>query len=897
VLLFAGLGVVAGSTAAAVIGAILTTVISLGASFALSAVAHALQKKPTMPAFAHEASSRTVSVRQPVAPWRIICGSGRYGGVLAFIGLSGPTNEWLHLIYVLAGHLCTNVGQMYFDGKPITIGGDNGAGGIYEGHVVREIQLGTDNEQGFPDLRSMLPNTWTTSHRLLGKCAVHVRLKWNADIFPSGVPNITWDVDGKPMLDPRTGLVSFSHNPAIAIYDYVTSQSYGLKATPDEIDLPVWIAAINACEESIPLRAGGTEARYSCNGAYEISATPQDIIPTLLSSCAGRLVYSNGKWGLYPGVWRQPVMTLTDDDLRGPIKVTPLVSRRELFNGIKGIYAGPDNLWQPDDFPAVQNPIYVAQDGGEEIWKDIELPFTASPATCQRLAKIDLERARRQQSVEAQCKLTAFRLQTPDTVNWTRQHFGWQDKPFEVVSHAFAVEEAKENRGPLLGIDLTLRETSPNVYDWNAAVDEYAPPAPVVAKPVHPGPGNRWVYGLLPGPLNVQLTSDDSTALYRKDGNRITRIRVTWDIPADQFVLRGGQIKLQYRDAASSLWSAIIRTDGDDGEYFIAGVHDGNQYYVRLQAQGSDGDLSQWVQAGPVTANGPISTIAPAVGEGKFGIVATPSTLHVYWDGTNLSVAIKVNKNDGTVAGPFADDLATDTLPTPNHDYYAYPYYDYDLDTNGDPPIQFVRVAGGVGNPPIWYDGKNAMASAALNQSGRTPVMPSGSLLGHTTSSGTTTGGGDTGCVRRGTLLVVKRDDVVMELPVERLRVGDYIRTIDGDGWTRVMRIKKLRAKGFQRITTAEGGALEQSSETPMELAGVYESPKFRATVDSNKVPIGAKVYGETQTDWQTVDGNYELKVEDDKYLLSLAPWHNFVARAPDATRMMSSHNAPMPKG
>jgi hypothetical protein len=69
------------------------------------------------------------------------------------------------------------------------------------------------------------------------------------------------------------------------------------------------------------------------------------------------------------------------------------------FNGVRGQFVSPENDWQPDDFPAYASDVYLAEDGGERKWRDISLPFTISAAMAQRLAKIELERARRQMTV------------------------------------------------------------------------------------------------------------------------------------------------------------------------------------------------------------------------------------------------------------------------------------------------------------------------------------------------------------------------------------------------------------------------------------------------------------------------------------------------------------------
>lgn len=59
-------------------------------------------------------------------------------------------------------------------------------------------------------------------------------------------------------------------------------------------------------------------------------------------------------------------------------------------------FTSPENEWQLSDFPTVDNAVYKQQDNGRELPLNLELALTSSSSTAQRIAKIQLERARRQ---------------------------------------------------------------------------------------------------------------------------------------------------------------------------------------------------------------------------------------------------------------------------------------------------------------------------------------------------------------------------------------------------------------------------------------------------------------------------------------------------------------------
>ena len=64
-------------------------------------------------------------------------------------------------------------------------------------------------------------------------------------------------------------------------------------------------------------------------------------------------------------------------------------------------------------------------------------PFTTSSRTCQRLAKIQLQKARQQISTTATFDLTAFQLEVGDTVQITNSRMGFSSKTFEVTGWNF----------------------------------------------------------------------------------------------------------------------------------------------------------------------------------------------------------------------------------------------------------------------------------------------------------------------------------------------------------------------------------------------------------------------------------------------------------------------------
>lgn len=569
--------VIAGLFTGAAIGTTLVTAaIGLVASITISAIAGSLFR-PKAPKIG-DTGSRTQTVREPVTAWRVIYGQARVGGAPTFLHTTDG-NSKLHLIITLAGHECDEIGDIYFDDEVVPLDGSGEATGKYAGYVRVKKALGTDAQTAYADLISEASDKWTADHRQRGRASIYVRLTHNSDLFASGIPNITAIVKGKKVYDPRTSTTAWSANAALCLADYLTDPVRGLgvdyATRIDETDL---IAAANICDESVSLAGGGTEDRYTMNGTFETSERPRDIVASMTGAMAGRASFIGGTWSIFAGAYTAPTITLTEDDLRGPIRVSSRLSRRELANGVKGTYVSPDNNWQASDFPPVTSSTYVTEDGGEKLWRDIDLPFTTSAATAQRIARIELRKARQQISVQLAAKLTAYRLVPGDVVAITNTRMGWTAKAFEVTGLRFVADG-----DGALGVDLDLRETASTVYDWTAATDETE---------IDPAPDTD-----LPNPFSVSapatltLSSGDAEILALAEGSVLSRIKATWTAPSDA---RIANYELAWKKSTDSTWDSSLSSSSVTVGY-IAPVEDGTAYDVRVRSISGLGVVSGWV--------------------------------------------------------------------------------------------------------------------------------------------------------------------------------------------------------------------------------------------------------------------------------------------------------------
>ncbi len=438
---------------------------------ASTAALQSFSPKPKLPSFsdfASETQNRTQMIKQPTVARRMIYGETRVSGVLGFAE-STEDDKFLHLVILMASHEVNSIGQIYINDVAITLDGNGNciAPTQYANLIRINKHLGSPSQSADGDLINDSNGKWTDQHKLSGIAYMYARLEFDADSFPNGLPNISAIVQGKKLFDPRTSTTVYSTNPALAIRDYLTDNIYGFGSSSSEIDDTSFTTAANICDENVTLSGGGTEKKYTINGTFESNGSPKQILENLLTSMGGSVIFSNGKFKTKAAKYVAPTVTLDENDLRGSISLQSRRSRRDNYNAVKGIFTSPTNNYVAADYPAFTSTTFQNEDNGEQIFLDLDLPYTTSSPMAQRLAKIALFRNRQQITLDMPCKLKAFQLNVGDTVSITNQRFGFSSKVFEVGEWNIVFEN-DANGIPVMGVDLVLRELNSAVYDWDA---------------------------------------------------------------------------------------------------------------------------------------------------------------------------------------------------------------------------------------------------------------------------------------------------------------------------------------------------------------------------------------------------------------------------------------------
>lgn len=534
---------------------------------------------------------------------QFIYGEARVGGVRIYDASTGGNNEYLHRILAFAGHEIDSYVKIYINDEEVTI--DSSTGNVtspsrYDGYVRIKRYLGTDTQAADADLvnetSELTDGKWTSNHRLLGIAYLYIRFRFDADVFPNGLPSVSAQIRGKKVFDPRTFNTAWSDNSALCVNDYLQS-TYGLAQPVERVDQNLLIGAADICDQVVD-----GEKRYTCNGAFTTGREPGSILGDLLTSMGGILWYGQGKWRMRAAAYQNPVLTLDEDDLRSSLSVSTRHSRRDNFNIVKGTFAGDETEWQPADYPEVDDDgAYLATDNNVPNVLDFPLPFTASSKTAQRIARIALRRNREQLTVSASFGLRAFSVQVGDNVALTNSRFGWNEKPFEVLSWTFGLADGND-----LQVQLTLREISSTVF--NAA-------DPKIFELNNTTLPNAF----RPVPVGLSLNSE-----VRVINEHLTNVIFATVTTSEPFNI--DRVEVQFKRSSETEWS--IAGVGAVGTFEIIDVID-ESYDIRARSYSYTGVRSDWTtETGFVVAG----LADPPADVQNFTAEINGASIHLEWE-------------------------------------------------------------------------------------------------------------------------------------------------------------------------------------------------------------------------------------------------------------------------
>ena len=229
----------------------------------------------------------------------VVYGTRRVGTQIVYMDVSNNDSRHLFVVYALSVGECDEIlyRTIELDGNPLTdskrfkygcyVGSDRNNQTGYSSHrplntvsqvgstisagagqfgtnqnaryrITLNLHHGTSSQTADPMLVASMPN-WTTSHRLDGVCYIAAHYKYDKEGMFSGIPQLTVQVKGKRIYDPRDANQQFgtpttykhSDNPALVFLDYITNNEYGKGLTLSQINMSTFSSAANVCDTQV----------------------------------------------------------------------------------------------------------------------------------------------------------------------------------------------------------------------------------------------------------------------------------------------------------------------------------------------------------------------------------------------------------------------------------------------------------------------------------------------------------------------------------------------------------------------------------------------------------------------------------------------------------------------
>ncbi len=432
-------------------------------------------------------------------PRKIVLGRGLIPLDLRYYEPSGENDEFIDYIFALAGHRIHALESLHIEDK---LAWTPGGGAV--GEFVGYLQVWFIPEGGAAAFHNIGAG-WSNDERLTGCASLRVRVKRSDNSKNSQSPlpggfsgRISLIGQGMPVYDPRRDSTvpggSGSHradNPATWQY---TADGVDIGGNPVLQVLAVLLGwRINglvsvgagmpvnrlalaqfAEQAAIADELTGFERRYRHGRAFTDADDPISVVGEILNSCNGELIDVGRQ--LAPRLAVNdlvPAVTLTDDDLLGPIGWNPVLPVAQQFTVVRGRYARPDALFEFADLPEV----VIPRPASVPRPLAVELPGVESIIQGQRVLKQVAMRQLFMGTVSLRVGLRGLLIRQHEPFLLSSVARGWPGKLFRLRTRRILFE-ADQNGAMQLIVEIEAREEDASIYAFNPATAASPIPLP-----------------------------------------------------------------------------------------------------------------------------------------------------------------------------------------------------------------------------------------------------------------------------------------------------------------------------------------------------------------------------------------------------------------------------------
>ena len=427
-----------------------------------------------------------------------------------------------------------------------------------------------------------------------------------------GEPNITAEIQGLKVWDPRTHLnspsvKSWSDNPALCLLDYLLAD-YGRALSLNDVDVSSFIAAANSCDTlvdlpdeptaaaattfynnllgiTITVPAGGffpgfrngqpatSRKRYTTNIVLESDNSTIDNCQEILKTMKGSLPFINGKYRLMMEEEGVSVMSFDNDNILGGVNLgwadrSKRLNRATIKfpNENKG-YQDDTVSWPPAD--SLLHQAYVTADNGDDLHSEFELIGVTDFYQARDMAEFAVRESRSQEYITFKTQPQAMALDCGDVITVSND-------ALDIVNKLYRVRETSMNADLTVTVKAQIYDAT--IYPWSVGDED----AEAVALNMTPS-----LFDQPAAMVNVDATT--ATRL-NDDGTAHTDVTVTWDeLPTGTSAVEC--IEVGYKLNAESVYTwAILPADTES--HTITGLQDVQLYNIAARYRNTVGKFS-----------------------------------------------------------------------------------------------------------------------------------------------------------------------------------------------------------------------------------------------------------------------------------------------------------------
>jgi hypothetical protein len=326
---------------------------------------------------------------------------------------------------------------------------------------------------------------WSSSHNGKGIAHAVFKFKYDSDAF-NGIPKINFVIRGKQILTDLSGTsYAYSANPALILYDYLTSTRYGKGLSASDINTTAFTTAAGICNTSVtPFTGASTEALFECHTALGNKTKLIDNVKKILSSMRAFFTFSGGLYTIKVEGTGSSVLSITEDMIISGIQVQG-ETKQKRYNRVIARFDNSEKNFQPDEViypPSDETNVgadfkyatMLANDNNEELHFEMSMPCTVSPYQAEDMAELVLKRSRAGLQISFLATSEAQELAIGDIFQVTHSGMGFSTSNFICVGLSL------QNNG---NVSIKGLEYSADAYTYNTKLQTASQPTTFLPSP------------------------------------------------------------------------------------------------------------------------------------------------------------------------------------------------------------------------------------------------------------------------------------------------------------------------------------------------------------------------------------------------------------------------------